>query len=109
MKKILMFGVAMLALSGCAGEPPPPPPAPPPPPSSEAPPPPPAKDPDDQCGAAAAQRFVGGPRTEIPVPVRPEKQRVLCTTCAATMDFHPDRLNFFYDAETGIVKRVSCG
>lgn len=108
MKNILMFGVAVLALSGCAGEPPPPPSAPPPP-RSEAPPPPPANDPDDKCGAAAAQRFVGRPRTEIPVPVRPDKQRVLCTTCAATMDFHPDRLNFFYDAETGIVKRASCG
>jgi hypothetical protein len=108
MKKILILGAALVVLSGCVSEPPPPPSSPPPP-RPEAPPAPPADDPDDKCGAAAAQRFVGRPRTEIPVPVRPEKQRVLCTTCAATMDFHPDRLNFFYDAQTGIVKRASCG
>ena len=106
MKKILMFGAALIALSGCVSEPPAPPPAPPPP--RPAAPPPPA-DANDKCGAAEAQRFVGRPRSEIPVPVRPEKQRVLCTTCMATMDFREDRLNFFYDADTGIVKRVTCG
>ncbi len=107
MKKILMFGAALIALSGCVSEPPAPPPAPPPP--RPAPPPPPVADANDKCGAAAAQRFVGGPRSEIPVPVRPDRQRVLCTTCMATMDFREDRLNFFYDADTGIVKRVTCG
>ena len=106
MKKILMFGAALIALSGCVSEPPAPPPAPPPP--RPAAPPPPA-DANDKCGAAEAQRFVGRPRSEIPVPVRPEKQRVLCTTCMATMDFREDRLNFFYDADTGVVKRVTCG
>ncbi|MDP1913678.1 peptidase inhibitor I78 [Brevundimonas sp.] len=93
MKKILMLGAALIALSGCVSEPPAPPPA----------------DANDKCGAAEAQRFVGRPRSEIPVPVRPEKQRVLCTTCMATMDFREDRLNFFYDADTGVVKRVTCG
>ena len=107
MKKILMLGAALIALSGCVSEPPAPPPAPPPP--RPAPPPPPVADANDKCGAAAAQRFVGRPRSEIPVPVRPDKQRVLCTTCMATMDFREDRLNFFYDADTGVVKRVTCG
>lgn len=107
MKKLLMFGAAMIVLSGCVSEPPAPPPMPPPP--RPSPPTPPPTDSKDQCGAAAAQRFVGRPRSEIPVPVRPDKQRVLCTTCMATMDFREDRLNFFYDADTGIVKRVTCG
>jgi hypothetical protein len=52
---------------------------------------------------------VGRPRTEIPVPVLPALQRVACTTCPVTMDFNPRRLNFFFDAETGLVKEVKCG
>lgn len=105
MKKIMMLGAALIALSGCVSEPSAPPPAPPPP----RPAPPPLVDANDKCGAAAAQGFVGRSRSEIPVPVRPDKQRVLCTTCVATMDFREDRLNFFYDADTGIVTRVTCG
>jgi len=63
----------------------------------------------DACGAKALQRLVGRPRSEIPVPVKPELQRVACTTCAITMDFNPDRLNFFFDEKTGIIKEVRCG
>jgi len=25
------------------------------------------------------------------------------------MDFNPNRLNFFFDAQTGIIKQVKCG
>jgi hypothetical protein len=91
-----------LLLASCATEPPP---APAPPPAAP-PPPPPAP---DTCGAVEAQKFVGRPRTEIPVPVTPALQRVACTTCAVTMDFNPRRLNFFFDAATGVVKEVKCG
>ncbi|MFD1189410.1 peptidase inhibitor I78, partial [Phenylobacterium conjunctum] len=65
--------------------------------------------PADACGAAEAQTYVGRLRTEIPVPVLPALQRVACTTCPVTLDFNPRRLNFFYDAETGIIKEVRCG
>lgn len=102
---LAMTLVAALALSACATEPAEPPP--PPPPKNSAPPPPPRE--QDQCGAAEAQRFIGQHRSEIPVPVNPGLQRVACTTCPVTMDFHPRRLNFFYDAETGIVEEVRCG
>ena len=61
------------------------------------------------CHASEAQKYVGRPRTEIPVPVLPSLQRVACTTCPVTMDFNPRRLNFYYDAETGLVKEVKCG
>ncbi len=108
MKKILMFGAALIALSACASEPPAPPPPAPPPPSSRPATPPPSES-ADACGANEAQRFVGRPRSEIPVPVLPNLQRVACTTCPVTMDFNARRLNFFYDAQTGIVKKVSCG
>jgi hypothetical protein len=64
---------------------------------------------NDQCGAAEHQRYVGRLRTEIPVPVNPSQQRVACMTCPMTMDFNPRRLNFLFDAGTGIVREVKCG
>jgi len=55
------------------------------------------------------QRLVGRPRNEIPVPLHPNLQRVACTRCPVTLDYNPARLNFFFDAETGIVREVRCG
>jgi hypothetical protein len=63
----------------------------------------------DRCGAAEAQALVGKLRTEIPIPVDPARQRVACTTCPVTLDFSPERLNFFFDAATGVIKEVRCG
>jgi len=63
----------------------------------------------DQCGAKPMQRLVGRPRNEIPVPLEPSRQRVACTTCPVTLDFNPARLNFFFDAESGIIREVRCG
>jgi hypothetical protein len=71
--------------------------------------PPPGAAASDRCGAAEAQALVGKLRTEIPIPVDPAKQRVACTTCPVTMDFSPERLNFFFDAATGVIKEVRCG
>jgi len=63
----------------------------------------------DACNAGGHQRFVGRPRSEVPVPAKPELQRVACNTCPVTMDHRPDRLNFFFDAATGIITEVRCG
>ncbi|WP_372786267.1 peptidase inhibitor I78 [Phenylobacterium sp.] len=63
----------------------------------------------DQCDAATHQGLIGRPRTEIPIPIDPDRQRVACTTCPVTLDYRADRLNFFFDAETGIIKQVRCG
>jgi hypothetical protein len=63
----------------------------------------------DQCGAADLQRLVGRPRTEVPVPLDPGRQRVACTACPVTEDFDPTRLNFFFDADTGRIKQIRCG
>lgn len=65
--------------------------------------------PRDLCGARPLQYLVGKSRTEIPVPVNVSSRRVTCTTCPVTMDFREDRLNIFFDAETGIIKEVKCG
>jgi hypothetical protein len=63
----------------------------------------------DQCAAAELQRLVGRPRSEIPVPLDPNRQRVACVGCPITLDFDAGRLNFFFDAETGIIREVRCG
>lgn len=63
----------------------------------------------DLCGARPLQYLIGKSRSEIPVPVNVTNRRVTCTTCPVTMDFREDRLNIFFDAETGIIKEVKCG
>ncbi|MEW5684328.1 MAG: peptidase inhibitor I78 [Pseudomonadota bacterium] len=105
MKRIAL---AVLALAGACSTPPREAPAPPPPVTA----PPPAATPEpaaDTCGAREYQHLIDRPRSEIPVPVKPELQRVACTTCAITMDFNERRLNFFFDAKTGLIKQVRCG
>lgn len=116
MRRPIAAAALVLVLAACASEPmgpaptapPPSTPVPPasPPPQSRPPAPHPAA---DSCGAAEAQRYVGRPRTEIPIPIQPSLQRVACTTCPVTLEFMPRRLNFFFDAETGIIKEVKCG
>ena len=103
-----------LAAAGCT-EPAQPPPAPPPPPPQAPPPPPPVVAPPqalgsrDSCGADPLQYLVGRPRTEIPVPVNPNRRRVVCSSCAITQDFNPARQTIVYDTETGLVRSVRCG
>ena len=109
MRAIVLAG--LLALAACStpqeASPPPPPPA-----TASRPAPPTAAEPapvGDACNAKAHQHLVGRARSEIPVPVKPNLQRVVCTTCPMTMDHNPNRLNFFFDAATGIIKEVRCG
>jgi Peptidase inhibitor I78 family len=108
--RALWLAAVLAGLTACSSDyqAPPPPPAPPPT-VVAAPPPPPVVKPVDTCGAADLQHLVGRPRTEIPVPVHPDRQRVVCTTCPMTMDHNPQRLNFLFDAETGTVRNVRCG
>ncbi|MBP7704716.1 MAG: peptidase inhibitor I78 [Caulobacter sp.] len=65
--------------------------------------------PPDSCKAKDFQYLVGRNKSEIPVPTDPSKRRVACTSCPVTMDYRPDRLNIYFDADTGIVKEVKCG
>jgi len=121
MRRVLSVTAMTLALAACAGDQPmapaapaptsapaPAPASPPAPPPSASTPAPPAS-PRDACGAAEAQGLVGRPRTEIPIPLHPALQRVACTTCPVTQDFNPRRLNFFFDAASGLVREVKCG
>ena len=114
MRRAAWIGSALL-LAACAGapsypaSPPVEAPATPRPPPKHSPAPGPQVSVEDQCGAADMQRLVGRPRSEIPVPLVPNLQRVACTTCPVTLDYSPRRLNFFFDADTGIIKQVRCG
>jgi hypothetical protein len=63
----------------------------------------------DQCGAAEVQNLVGRPRTEVPVPLDPRRQRVACTTCPPADDVDPTRLNFLFDPQSGRIRQIRCG
>lgn len=63
----------------------------------------------DKCEAKSLQYLIGKPRYEIPVPLEPSRRRVLCSTCAATMDYRADRQTIIFDTETGIIKSITCG
>jgi hypothetical protein len=106
---------ALLAVASCATPPPPapaprpapapPPPAPPPVAVAPAPPPVPA----DACGAQPLQYLVGKPHTQIPVPVYPDRRRVVCSTCVMTQDIVSWRQTIIFDSSTGLIKSVRCG
>ena len=104
---------ALLALSACASPPPEPPAATPAVPPAAAAPPvaqsPMPKPSADACNSAELKAYIGRPRTDLPAPVWPDRERVACTTCPITQDYRPDRVNVFFDAGTGIVKEVRCG
>ena len=107
MKRAVLAASIFLALAACSSPADPPPPIAPP--WATAPRPAPIVTPRDSCGAADLQYLVGQSRTEIPVPVRPNLQRVACTTCPVTQDYSPSRLNFFFEAQTGVIREVRCG
>jgi hypothetical protein len=108
--KPIVIAAALAALAACAAPAePPPPPTPAPAPAPPATPPPPDPPQPDACGAYQLQHLVGRPRSEIPVAPDPSKHRVACTTCPVTQDYRADRLNFFFDGNTGLIEQVRCG
>lgn len=104
----LVFAVAALG-AACASPAPAPPPSKPPSHTATERPSPRPQGPLDTCGLASGRALIGRSRLEIPVPVRPENQRVACTTCAVTQDYNPARITYYYDLETGRVTDVRCG
>ncbi|HEY3695629.1 peptidase inhibitor I78 [Phenylobacterium sp.] len=103
--RMAVGGATLLLLAACAADEPPPE-LPPPRPAAQAPQSAPAR---DECGAQDNRSLVGRSRSEIPVPVVPALQRVACSTCPVTQDYNPRRLNFFFDADTGVIREVKCG
>ena len=93
--------LALVMLAGCGTAPPVtvvPPAEPPLPPASA-----------DTCRAGTYASYLGQDYRQVPTPPQGRVFRVVCTTCAMTMDFNASRLNFFYDESTGRIVRLSCG
>ena len=61
------------------------------------------------CRADNYQRYVGKPRSELPAMPADESWRVLCSTCAATMDYREDRLTIVFDTTTQVIQSARCG
>jgi len=61
-----------------------------------------------QCDAEAAKSLIGSHVGAVDFAPG-SSVRIVCTTCAATFDYRPDRLNVRFDETTGIIERVDCG
>lgn len=61
------------------------------------------------CQPGDYQEYVGRNRSTIPAAPAGRSFRILCSTCAATMDYRFDRVTFTYDDTSNLVTRVSCG
>ncbi|MDQ8029526.1 MAG: I78 family peptidase inhibitor [Brevundimonas sp.] len=61
------------------------------------------------CKADQYQRLVGTNRSQLPQQPAGETWRVVCSSCAMTMDHNPQRLNIIYDDATGVIRQVRCG
>ena len=70
--------------------------------------PPPLSAPPDQCGAWELQGLIGQHRTAIPVPVQPNRRRVICTTCPRTREFIATRMTIEFDPASERVTSVAC-
>lgn len=61
-----------------------------------------------RCDAAGARSLIGSHVGAVDFAAG-ANVRIICTTCPATHDFRPDRLNIGFDQATGIIKTVTCG
>ena len=61
------------------------------------------------CKVEDYRSYVGRNRSTIPTAPQGQTIRVLCTTCAATMDYRENRVNFVYDEASGVIREVKCG
>ena len=62
-----------------------------------------------QCRLEDWKSWEGKPRASLPKAPEGLTFRVLCDTCAATMDYRQDRVTFTYNEATQNITRVSCG
>jgi hypothetical protein len=62
-----------------------------------------------QCKADAYRGYIGKNRSEVPAAPAGETRRMVCSTCAVTMDFNPTRVNIVYDTASNLVTEVKCG
>lgn len=62
----------------------------------------------DTCGAAGYQALIGQPESAFATMTFPDTTRFIGPDTAMTMDFDPERLNFYID-DGGRITAVRCG
>ena len=63
----------------------------------------------DRCRASEFQRYVGKSIDALPEKAAGATWRLICSTCAAESDLHPERMNVSFDQETRMISGISCG
>jgi len=61
-----------------------------------------------RCNAEASKSLIGSHRGAVDFAAGADV-RFVCTTCSATEDYRPNRLNIRFDEATGIIRSVDCG
>ncbi|MBX9617465.1 MAG: hemolysin [Caulobacteraceae bacterium] len=61
-----------------------------------------------RCDAEASKSLIGRHQAAVSF-VQGTDVRFVCTTCSATEDYRPNRLNIRFDEATGIIRSVDCG
>lgn len=61
-----------------------------------------------RCDAEGAKSLIGSHRGAVTFAQEADV-RFVCTTCSATEDYRPDRLNVRFEEATGIIRSVDCG
>jgi hypothetical protein len=61
-----------------------------------------------RCDAEASKSLIGSHRGAVDFAAGADV-RFVCTTCSATEDYRPNRLNIRFDEATGIIRSVDCG
>jgi len=64
--------------------------------------------PPDTCGAARYAHLLGRPMSEAPSAGSMPNYRLAAVDDPLTMDFNPERLNIFYDRNTGRIVGIRC-
>ncbi len=64
---------------------------------------------NDFCGASTYQRLVGKPKSDIPTAPQGAIWRIYSTQQVVTMNFVEGRMDIVWDAESKVVRSVSCG
>lgn len=60
-----------------------------------------------RCDAEDARSLIGTHFGAVTFPTN-ANVRFVCTECAMTRDYRPDRLTLLYDRDTGIIQEVRC-
>jgi hypothetical protein len=93
--------IALLLLTACAASPLPEP--------KREEPPMPAEPMKDSCLARDLQSFIGKSKDALPPVPAGVTRRLVCASCAMTLDYSPTRQTVTFDSATGIVKSAKCG